>query len=134
MPTSPRTSPARGEEPAPDLLRGRGEGRRQTPSPRDLHFPPVANMFSNKPQQSQSSHQSSEKRSNNINDKLSKLRDAISPRTDLSQSSNGSLTRIVSSRSGLVESSVTGHSISSSMWRTYFTACAGSCPQVRAPR
>ena len=41
---------------------------------------------------------------------------------------------MVSSRSGLVESSVTGHSISSSMWRTYFTACAGRSAQLRAPR
>ena len=41
---------------------------------------------------------------------------------------------MVSSRSGLVDSSVTGHSISSSMWRTYFTACAGSSAQLRAPR
>ena len=50
------------------------------------------------------------------------------------QSWNGSRIRIVSSRSGLVDSSVTGHSISSSMWRTYFTACAGSSAQLRAPR
>ena len=41
---------------------------------------------------------------------------------------------MVSSRSGLVDSSVTGHSISSSMWRTYLTACAGSSAQLRAPR
>ena len=52
----------------------------------------------------------------------------------LAQSSNGSFIRIVSSRSGLVESSVTGHSISSSMVRTYLTACAGSSVQLRAPR
>ena len=49
------------------------------------------------------------------------------------QSSKGSLTRIVSSRSGLVESSVTGHSISSSIVRTYLTACAGNSAQLRAP-
>ena len=49
------------------------------------------------------------------------------------QSSNGSFIRIVSSRSGLVESSVTGHSISSSMRLTYLIACAGSCAHERAP-
>jgi len=53
--------------------------------------------------------------------------------TSDAQSSNGSFTNIVSSRSGLVDSSVTGHSISSSMWRTYFTACAGSSLHLRAP-
>ena len=53
--------------------------------------------------------------------------------TSDAQSSNGSFTKIVSSRSGLVDSSVTGHSISSSMWRTYFTACAGSSLHLRAP-
>ena len=41
---------------------------------------------------------------------------------------------MVSSRSGLVESSVTGASTSSSMRRTYFTAAAGSSAQLRAPR
>ena len=41
---------------------------------------------------------------------------------------------IVSSRSGLVESSVTGASTSSSIRRTYFTACAGRSAQERAPR
>jgi len=50
------------------------------------------------------------------------------------QPSNGSRTRIVSSRSGLVDSSVTGASTSSSMRRTYFTACAGRSAQERAPR
>jgi hypothetical protein len=38
------------------------------------------------------------------------------------QSWNGSRTRMVSSRSGLVESNATGHSISSSMALTYLTA------------
>ena len=50
------------------------------------------------------------------------------------QSSNGSRIRMVSSRSGLVDSSVTGASTSSSMRRTYFTACAGRSAQLRAPR
>lgn len=50
------------------------------------------------------------------------------------QPSNGSRTRIVSSRSGLVERSVTGASTSSSIRRTYFTAAAGSSAQERAPR
>ena len=49
------------------------------------------------------------------------------------QSSNGSFMRMVSSRSGLVESSVTGHSINSSMRLTYLIACAGSEPQDRLP-
>ncbi len=49
------------------------------------------------------------------------------------QSSNGSFIRIVSSRSGLVESSATGHSISSSRYFTYLMAWAGSCAQLRAP-
>ena len=40
----------------------------------------------------------------------------------------------MSSRSGLVESSATGASISSSMRRTYLIASAGSCAQERAPR
>ena len=50
------------------------------------------------------------------------------------QPSNGSRTRIVSSRSGLVDSSVTGASTSSSIRRTYLTACAGRSAQERAPR
>ena len=50
------------------------------------------------------------------------------------QSWNGSRTRMVSSRSGLVESSATGHWINSSMVLTYFTACAGRLLQLRAPR
>jgi hypothetical protein len=39
---------------------------------------------------------------------------------------------MVSSRSGLVDSSVTGVSVSSSMPRTYFAACAGRSAQDRA--
>ena len=46
----------------------------------------------------------------------------------------GSRTITVSSRSGLVESSATGASISSSTRRMYFTASAGSPAQLRAPR
>ena len=46
---------------------------------------------------------------------------------------NGSVTRIVSSRSGLVESSVTGVFVSSSTRRIYLTAFAGSSAQLRAP-
>ncbi len=53
---------------------------------------------------------------------------------ELPQSSNGSRTRIVSSRSGLVDSSATGQSISSSIVLTYFTACAGNSLQLLAPR
>src|SRR5262245_43479888 len=49
------------------------------------------------------------------------------------QSANGSFTRMVSSRSGLVERSATGASISSSMRRMYLIAVAGSCAQERAP-
>ena len=41
---------------------------------------------------------------------------------------------MVSSRLGLVESSATGASISSSSLRTYLTHCAGSSAQERAPR
>jgi hypothetical protein len=41
---------------------------------------------------------------------------------------------MVSSRSGLVESSDTGHSTSSSRRLTYFTALAGSWAKLRAPR
>src|SRR6185312_3565267 len=51
----------------------------------------------------------------------------------LSQSWNGSWTRMVSSRSGLVDSIATGAPISSSIYRTYLTACAGSSDQLRAP-
>jgi error-prone DNA polymerase len=41
-PTLPRTPSARGEEPAPDLIRGRGEGQRQTPTDKDVvPSPPV---------------------------------------------------------------------------------------------
>ena len=49
------------------------------------------------------------------------------------QSAKGSWTRMVSSRSGLVDSRATGASISSSMRRTYFTAAAGRSLKVRAP-
>ena len=49
------------------------------------------------------------------------------------QSWNGSWTRIVSSRSGLVDSNATGASISSSIRRTYLIACAGRSAQERAP-
>ena len=49
------------------------------------------------------------------------------------QSRNGSVTRMVSSRSGLVETIATGASISSSMRRMYFTAVAGRSAQLRAP-
>jgi hypothetical protein len=45
----------------------------------------------------------------------------------------GSVTRMVSSRSGLVERSATGQPISSSMRRTYLIAWAGSSAQERAP-
>ena len=45
----------------------------------------------------------------------------------------GSVTRMVSSRSGLVESMATGQPISSSMRRTYLIACAGSSAHERAP-
>ena len=50
------------------------------------------------------------------------------------QSTNGSCTRMVSSRFGLVESSATGAPISSSSRRTYLMHCAGSSAQDRAPR
>jgi hypothetical protein len=56
-----------------------------------------------------------------------------SPRLSFLQSTNGSRTRIVSSRSGLVESSATGHSTSSSRRLTYLTALAGSWAKLRAP-
>ena len=46
---------------------------------------------------------------------------------------NGSVTRMVSSRSGLVLSSVTGVFVSSSTRRIYFTALAGRSAQLRAP-
>ncbi len=49
------------------------------------------------------------------------------------QSEKGSRTRIVSSRSGLVETSATGVRISSSTRRIYLIAWAGSCAQLRAP-
>lgn len=49
------------------------------------------------------------------------------------QSANGSRIKIVSSRSGLVESSATGHSTNSSRRLTYFTAWAGSWAKLRAP-
>src|SRR5713226_1474249 len=51
-----------------------------------------------------------------------------------SRSSKGSRTNTVSSRSGLVENSATGASISSSMRRIYLMASALSCAQERAPR
>jgi hypothetical protein len=50
------------------------------------------------------------------------------------QSANGSATRIVSSRSGLVESIATGAPISSSTRRMYLTAAAGRSAHERAPR
>ena len=40
---------------------------------------------------------------------------------------------MVSSRSGLVDSSATGQPTSSSIRRTYLIACAGSSAQERAP-
>src|SRR5258705_4029946 len=46
----------------------------------------------------------------------------------------GSRTRMVSSRSGLVESSATGAPISSSTRRIYLIAVAGSSAHERAPR
>ena len=47
-------------------------------------------------------------------------------------SSNGLCIRIVSSRSGLVESKATGQPTNSSMRRTYLIAAAGSCAHERA--
>lgn len=47
--------------------------------------------------------------------------------------SNGSCTRIVSSRSGLVDRSATGTEINSSMRRMYLTAVAGRSAQLRPP-
>src|SRR5262249_151956 len=49
------------------------------------------------------------------------------------RSTKGSRTKIVSSRSGLVESSATGAPISSSTRRIYLIAVAGNCAQERAP-
>ena len=49
------------------------------------------------------------------------------------QSAKGSRTRIVSSRSGLVDTSATGQRISSSTRRMYLIACAGRSAQLRAP-
>ena len=49
------------------------------------------------------------------------------------QSANGSVTKIVSARSGLVDSIATGASISSSMRLTYLMQCEGNCAQLRAP-
>ena len=49
------------------------------------------------------------------------------------QSANGSRTRMVSFRSGEVESSATGHAINSSTRRTYLIALAGKSAQLRAP-
>ena len=46
--------------------------------------------------------------------------------------SNGLVTRIVSSRSGLVDNKATGQPTSSSIRLTYFIACAGNCAQDRA--
>src|SRR5436309_1157743 len=61
----------------------------------------------------------------------------IGPRIDrgpgADQSAKGSRTRIVSSRSGLVETRVTGQRISSSTRRIYLIAAAGSSAQLRAP-
>ncbi len=50
------------------------------------------------------------------------------------QPANGSRTRMVSSRSGLVDRIASGASVSSSIQRTYFTAAAGRSDQERAPR
>ena len=47
------------------------------------------------------------------------------------QSVNGSLTKIVSSRSGLVDKSATGASMSSSICRIYFIAFPGSSDQEK---
>ena len=49
------------------------------------------------------------------------------------QSANGSRTKIVSSRCGEVDTNATGHSINSSIRRTYLIACAGKSAQLRAP-
>ena len=49
------------------------------------------------------------------------------------QSSKGSVTRIVSSRSGEVDTSATGQSINSSILRTYLIALAGKSAHDRAP-
>ena len=49
------------------------------------------------------------------------------------QSSKGSVTKIVSSRSGEVETSATGQSINSSILRTYLIALAGKSAHERAP-
>ena len=49
------------------------------------------------------------------------------------QSSHGSVTRSVSSRSGDVETSATGQSINSSILRTYLIALAGKSAHDRAP-
>ena len=61
-------------------------------------------------------------------------RNAVWPRfmSFFSAHSNGFFIRIVSSRSGLVDSSATGQPTSSSTRRTYLMACAGSCAQERA--
>src|SRR4029077_5476094 len=50
------------------------------------------------------------------------------------QSRNGSVIRIVSSRSGLVLSRATGQPTSSSTLRTYLMQVAGSSAKERAPR
>ena len=50
----------------------------------------------------------------------------------LRQVSKGLCIRMVSSRSGLVDSNATGQPINSSMRRTYFTASAGSSAHERA--
>ena len=49
------------------------------------------------------------------------------------QSSKGSVTRIVSSRSGEVDTSATGQSINSSILRTYLIALAGKSAHDFAP-
>src|SRR5689334_13654733 len=59
---------------------------------------------------------------------------ALGTQQERTQSANGSRTRIVSSRSGLVESIDTGAWISSSMRRMYLIAVAGRSAQERAPR
>ncbi len=53
-------------------------------------------------------------------------------RAQAAHASNGFCTRIVSSRSGLVESKAIGHPTSSSTRRTYLIACAGRSAHERA--
>ena len=58
---------------------------------------------------------------------------AVSVCKTFCQSSKGSVTRIVSSRSGEVETSATGQSINSSILRTYLMALAGKSAHDLAP-